>query len=145
MAVSEQSFQCVVISPTGILLDSEVTSVIFPGHDGQVGVLKNHMPMFCELGMGLLEVETLDEAHQSQSISKQMLLDGGFAVMCENHLKIVSYDAVFPEQTSADQFDNIRRHIQKDIDSESLDQFHRQRLTRKLALLDRITPAEMTE
>ena len=84
--------------------------------------------------MGLLEVEVVDEAHQSHPMTKQMLLDGGFAVVCENQLKIVSYDAVSPEQTSDEQLDTIRRHIKKDIDSESLDQTLRNRLQRKLAL-----------
>ena len=139
----EKTFQCTVISPVGMLLNGSCTFVVFPAHDGEVGIYPNHMPMFCELGMGLLDVRFIEPNH-TQPTTKYMLLDGGFAVVCENQLKIVSYDVVFPERTSAEQFDNIRRRIQKDIDSESLDQVHRRHLQHKLELLERIMPTSAT-
>ena len=36
MAV-QKAFNCVVIAPTGKLMDCQTTSVVFPAYDGQVG------------------------------------------------------------------------------------------------------------
>ena len=49
-------FRCVVLTPRAKLLDCKTRSITLPAHDGQIGVLQNHMPMLCKLGMGIMEV-----------------------------------------------------------------------------------------
>ena len=53
----DNTFQCVVVAPPGKIIDCKATSIVFPAHDGMVGVLYDHMPMFCELGLGMMEIE----------------------------------------------------------------------------------------
>jgi F0F1-type ATP synthase epsilon subunit len=98
MVVSaDKTFRCVVIAPAGRLLDCQAASVIFPAHDGQVGILYNHMPMFCRLGLGIMEVKS-DQADQSRPVFDgdkiRVLIDGGFALVSSNLLTIIASDAV---------------------------------------------------
>jgi len=48
-------------APPGKVIDCKATSIVFPAHDGMVGILCDHMPMFCELGLGMMEVEYTSE------------------------------------------------------------------------------------
>ena len=97
VAASEsKTFTCTLISPMGRLLDCAATSVIFPAHDGQVGILYGHIPMLCQLGLGLMDVTTsLSEADPAvQPKSASFFIDGGFALVALNTLTVVAYEAI---------------------------------------------------
>jgi len=131
---ADSSFQCIVIAPTGKLLDCQSPSVVFPAHDGQVGVMRNHMPFFCKLGLGIMEVKPLPAGAQVPR-STFMLVDGGFAVVCENLLKVVSYDVIAPAEVKPETLEHIRAGITKKLHAPTLASSERLHLTRKLSLL----------
>ncbi|HBG27014.1 MAG: hypothetical protein A2Y10_20135 [Planctomycetes bacterium GWF2_41_51] len=85
--------KCVIISPAGKLLDCSAVGVTFIAHDGSVGVLSNHMPMLCELGLGIMEVELVSTAPKTTP-KKFALIDGGFALIHSNMINIIANDAV---------------------------------------------------
>ncbi len=92
-----KTFRCELIGPTGKLLDCRTTSVVFPAHDGQVGVLLDHMPMLSQLGMGIMKVVPLpDESGQTpvQQTELQFGIDGGFALVAENSLTVIAYNVL---------------------------------------------------
>ena len=131
----DRTFQCVVIAPTGKLLDCRTASAVFPAHDGQVGVLRDHMPMFCKLGLGIMEVRPLASPSQSPEPTV-FLIDGGFAMVCANLLKVVSYDVVCPRDTKPEALDHLRTALNKRLQAASLDPAERLYVTRKLSLLN---------
>ena len=133
----DRTFQCIVIAPTGKLLDCRSPSVVFPAHDGQVGVLWNHMPFFCKLGLGIMEVKSLPAGAETPR-SAFMLVDGGFAVVCENLLKVVSYDVISPAEARPETLEHIRAGITKKLQAEAQDSPERLHLTRKLSLLSEV-------
>lgn len=133
----DRTFQCIVIAPTGKLLDCRSPSVVFPAHDGQVGVMHDHMPFFCKLGLGIMEVKPLPAGAQAPK-SAFMLVDGGFAVVCENLLKVVSYDVIAPAEIKPDAIEHIRAAITKKLQAPTLTPSERLRLTRKLSLLNEV-------
>ena len=137
MATATKTFQCVVVAPHGKLVDVPTHSVVFPAHDGQRGVLAAHSPMFCKLGLGIMEIETTDEATGLLE-TERVLIDGGFAVICENQLKVVSYDVIHPRKSDPDIVETLQRRLRKDLDRETLDPASRRNATQKLALLDRL-------
>jgi len=95
VAEGSRTFRCVVIAPAGRTLDCRATSVVFPAHDGQVGVLYNHMPMFCELGLGIMEVKSPRGEKISRDEEIRLLVDGGFALISSNLLTIIASDAIY--------------------------------------------------
>lgn len=104
----DRTFQCVLIAPSGKLLDCRTPSAVFPAHDGQVGVMADHMPMFCKLGLGIMEVKRPSTDAQAAG-SSFFLIDGGFAMVVENLLKVVSYQVVSPADLKPEALDHLRR------------------------------------
>jgi len=134
--VAEKTFNCVVIAPDGKLLDCRTSSVIFPAHDGQVGVWYNHEPMFCTLGLGIMQVKR--ESPEGEPGDAFLLVDGGFAVVCSNLLKVVSYDVVFPRQAKAQVVEQTIAGIKKKLSTGAFDEAQRGHQLRKVALLNRM-------
>lgn len=50
------SFHLSVITPNRKLLDRQVTQVVLPAYDGEVGILPNHEHMVGNLGTGILKL-----------------------------------------------------------------------------------------
>ncbi len=113
MENSSATFQCVVIAPSGKLLDCASDSVIIPAHDGQRGILRNHMPMFCALGLGIMEIKNVSSELNALQKPLFLMIDGGFALFASNLLKVVAYDAVSIDGLSGEQIEHIRQKEQK--------------------------------
>ncbi len=97
MSTEQKAFQCELIGPAGKLLNCRVTSVVFPAHDGQVGILCDHMPMLSQLGMGVMRVAPLPEGDGKASaapLEREFLVDGGFALVAENSVTVIAYEAM---------------------------------------------------
>jgi F-type H+-transporting ATPase subunit epsilon len=83
-----KTFQFRLITPQGKLLDTQVESVQFPGHDGLVGVLPNRAPLVMKLGVGPLRVDV-----SGASGTKSFFVEDGFAQMVANKLTILTTKA----------------------------------------------------
>jgi F-type H+-transporting ATPase subunit epsilon len=84
--MATNTFHTSVITPERAVLEADAISVVFPAHDGEVGILKNHAPLLYKLGVGVLRVKTA-EGEQS------FFVDGGFAQMVENRLTLLTEQA----------------------------------------------------
>ena len=84
--MATNTFHTSVITPERAVLEADAVSVVFPAHDGEVGILKNHAPLLYKLGVGVLRVKTA-EGEQS------FFVDGGFAQMVENRLTLLTEQA----------------------------------------------------
>ena len=72
-----------VISPESVMFEGEVTSVIAPAFDGEVGILENHAPMMALLGKGSLRLGEV-------SSEKKFTIEGGFLQVVDNNVRIVT-------------------------------------------------------
>ena len=68
-----KTLHCSIITPEQQVFDANATSVVLPAHDGLVGILHDHAPLLCEMGTGVLRIETEREGQ------KEFYVDGGFA------------------------------------------------------------------
>jgi F-type H+-transporting ATPase subunit epsilon len=84
---------CELITPDRSVLDTKATSVVFPAHDGEVGVLRNRAPLLFKMGIGVCRISTAGQ-------TKRYYVDGGFARMLNNCLTLLTEDA-----RSADEID----------------------------------------
>lgn len=73
-----------VITPERVVLDTEASSVKFPGMDGLVGVLPKHAHMVAAVDSGLLEWTS------GGSVAGDMFVSGGFAEVKGNTVRIVT-------------------------------------------------------
>jgi F0F1-type ATP synthase epsilon subunit len=133
----DRTFQCILIAPSGKLLDCRTGSAVFPAHDGQVGVMTDHMPMFCKLGLGIMEVKTsVSETQAPESLF--FLMDGGFAMVCANLLKVVSYEVVSGRDTKPEAIEHLRASLTKQLEATTMGQAEHLHLTQKLSLLNHL-------
>ena len=145
MVETSSKFQCSVIAPAGRLLDCEAASVVIPAHDGLRGVLCNHTPMFCALGLGIMEVRK--EMPELKEIVKPLylMIDGGFALFAANLLKIVAYDAVCLDGLSAEQIEHIRQKEQKQLARKGITKAEYDKGTARAKFLEKLIELNKTE
>lgn len=145
MSEAENIFRCVIVSPAGRLLDCPSVSVIFIAHDGSRGVLHNHMPMLCELGLGIMEIKLLDtqqeKSNNENNHRKLALIDGGFALISSNLVNIIASDAVCGWDTKKEKIEHLLEKAQKKLSklSPATPQYLHE--TRKNTLLKKIFKA----
>ena len=75
-----------VISPESVLFEGEVSSVVAPAFDGEVGILENHAPMMTLLGTGALRLG-------GGGGDKRFNIEGGFLQVIDNNVRIVTEKA----------------------------------------------------
>ena len=85
---------CSVITPERQVLSTGAESVVFPAHDGLVGILKNRAPLVCELGTGVLRVDGAEGG------TKEVFIDAGFAQVLNNEVTILTERAQMAEDIS---------------------------------------------
>jgi len=73
-----------IITPEDKLFEGEVTSVKFPGSDGEFGVLNNHAPIISTLTKGSIEVK------DSNNESKRFEINGGVIEMQNNKIIVLA-------------------------------------------------------
>jgi ATP synthase F1 epsilon subunit len=132
----DNTFQCVVVAPPGKIIDCKATSIVFPAHDGMVGVLYDHMPMFCELGLGMMEIEYMSEnAGKPQHNKSLVVIDKGFALIGQNLATIVSNDAVSSIDLKKEKIEHMIERIEKKISTAAYPPDQQEHETKKVALL----------
>jgi len=137
-------YYCRLLTPTGIVFEDRVGSVILPCHDGMAGILRNHCPMLCKLGEGILYIQQIDSRDNFACI-----IEGGFARISENNLTILAYDVVNFEQMDPSQRDELVMQARQQLTASEYISRQRQllfsntkaRLIVKLAKLHGLVPA----
>jgi len=61
-----------LVSPEKILFDQEVTMVVIPGSEGDIGVLPDHAPLLTLLRPGVVSV------YEGEQVFIKLFIDGGF-------------------------------------------------------------------
>lgn len=61
-----------LVSPEHVLFDQEVSMVVVPGIDGDIGVLPNHAPLLTLLRPGVVSV------YEGANVLVKLFVDGGF-------------------------------------------------------------------
>lgn len=61
-----------LVSPEHILFDQEVTMVVVPGMEGDIGVLPAHAPLITLLRPGIISV------YEGEQVLLKLFIDGGF-------------------------------------------------------------------
>ena len=73
-----------IITPDSKLFSGEVTSVILPGIDGELGVLNNHAPLITSLKNG--EISIIKESGEKESFKT----NGGIVEVLNNKVIVLA-------------------------------------------------------
>ena len=75
-----------VISPERVLFEGQASSVVAPGHDGQLGILPGHAPLMTVLGKGVLRLD-------GAGADSRFQVEGGFLQVVDNVVRVVTESA----------------------------------------------------
>jgi F-type H+-transporting ATPase subunit epsilon len=75
-----------VISPEKVLFEGQASSVVAPGHDGELGILPGHAPLMTVLGRGVLRLE-------GPGAPERFQVQGGFLQVVDNTVRVVTESA----------------------------------------------------
>lgn len=145
MATTEsKTFTCTLITPAGRLLDGAATSVILPAHDGQVGILYDHMPMLCQLGLGQMNVTVApaEGAQNAPAGPSSFFIDGGFALVAVNSVTVVAYEAVSLLENRSEKLKSMMDKATKNMADGALPARQRTHETERLRVLARLAGSD---
>tara|TARA_A100001015_G_scaffold301461_1_gene388314 strand:- start:2515 stop:2904 length:390 start_codon:yes stop_codon:yes gene_type:complete len=77
-----EKFTVEIITPNKILLKSEAHEVIIPSYEGEMGILKDHIPLITFLKPGLIIIKDKEE--------KKYFVDEGTVEFVNNNLLILT-------------------------------------------------------
>ena len=104
------SFNLEIISPQKIVFNDEVDMVIFPGVEGDLGILKNHMPLLTYLRLGLIHI------YKDKKKSQTFLVNGGIVEISSNKCTLLTEDIVDSKSFKfEDKEDKLKEEKQKII------------------------------
>jgi len=92
----DANLRCTINVPEGQVYDGEVDFVVIPAHDGEIGIMRNHAPLVCQLGVGVLRV-------RKGSTQESWFVDTGFAEVLGNHIVVLAQEALRPDQIDRDE------------------------------------------
>ena len=143
-SAQSKTFSCTLISPAGRLLDCAATSVVLPAHDGQVGILYDHMPMLCQLGLGQMNVTAASaEADQAvEPVPSSFFIDGGFALVAVNSVTVVAYEAVSLRESRSEKIQSMMDKATKNIADLALPAKQRTHEAERLRVLTRLAKSD---
>jgi len=76
-------FAVQIITPEEVFLEAEATSIVAPGFEGYLGVLKNHAPLVTPLVPGTLFLRI------AGGIERRFVVEGGFLEVSHNKALIL--------------------------------------------------------
>jgi len=127
--MAEKTFRCTVITPNEQVLDKEVTAAVLPAWDGQIGLLKHRAPLLVKLGFGTLRLD-------SDGLSEQLFVGGGFAQMKGDQLTVLTDEAMPASQINAVDAQAALNEAEAFVPQDALQTSRRQRdLDRAKAML----------
>jgi F-type H+-transporting ATPase subunit epsilon len=89
------AFPFELVSPERLLFTGEVESVVVPGSEGELTVLKDHAPLMTTLKPGVVTV------NEAGGRSRRLFVRGGFADVAPTGLTILAESSVPVEQLDA--------------------------------------------
>ncbi len=78
----DEKFTVEIISPDRSIYKEEVSEVIIPSYEGELGILKDHIPLITFLRPGLIKIVSDNE--------KKFFVEDGTVEFVENNLLILS-------------------------------------------------------
>ena len=84
------TFTFELVSPERLLSSGKVAMVVVPGAEGDFGVLPGHAPMMSTIRPGTIDIYEAD----SNSLTRRIFVDGGFAEVSERGLTILAESAM---------------------------------------------------
>ena len=126
-----ENFTVEIISPDKSILKSEATEVTIPSYEGQMGILKDHIPLITFLRPGLITIK-------ENSGEKFFFIEDGTVEFSNNNLLILTSTAKSLDSLDKNFIDKIINDSQEKISKGEISDKERYLLSYKIDTLREI-------
>ena len=126
-----ENFAVEIISPDKSILKSEATEVTIPSYEGQMGILKDHIPLITFLRPGLIVIK-------ENSVEKRFFIEDGTVEFSNNNLLILTSTAKNLDNLDKNSLDIIIKNSEEKISKDGLSDKERYLLSYKIDILKEI-------
>ena len=102
-----ENFTVEIISPDKSILKSEATEVTIPSYEGQMGILKDHIPLITFLRPGLIIIK------KNNNGEKNFFVEDGTVEFLDNNLLILTSTAKSLDSLDKNSIDVIIKNSQE--------------------------------
>ena len=127
-----ENFTVEIISPDKSILKSEATEVNIPSYEGQMGILKDHIPLITFLRPGLIIIK------KNNNGEKNFFVEDGTVEFLDNNLLILTSTAKSLDSLDKNSIDVIIKNSQEKIDKGEISDKEKYLLSYKIDTLREI-------
>jgi F-type H+-transporting ATPase subunit epsilon len=124
-----EEFKVEIVNPEKSFLSKEdVTEVVVPAFEGEMGILKDHIPIISFLKPGIIKV-------LRQSEEESYFIEDGILEFKENNLSILTSSIIKVSDLSKEKIDKIISDSEKESSMEDLDDQKKFLIDQKIDIL----------
>ena len=127
-----ENFAVEIISPDKSILKTEATEVIIPSYEGQMGILKDHIPLITFLRPGLITIK-------ENSNEKIFFIEDGTVEFSNNSLLILTSTAKSLDSLDKNTIDTIIKDSEAKMNKDEIKDKERYLLSYKINTLKEIS------
>ena len=127
-----ENFSVEIISPDKSILKSEASEVTIPSYEGQMGILKDHIPLITFLRPGLIVIK-------ENSVEQRFFVEDGTVEFSNNNLLILTSTAKNLDNLDKNSLDEIIKNSEEKISKDGLSDKERYLLSYKIDILKEIS------
>ena len=126
-----ENFTIEIISPDKTILESETTEVTIPSYEGQMGILKDHIPLITFLRPGLIIVKNNND-------ERIFFTEDGTVEFANNNLLILSSTTKYLDSLEKELIDTMIKKSQDKFNSDEIKDKEKYLLSYKIETLKQI-------
>ena len=124
-------FTVEIISPDKLILNSEANEVTIPSYEGQMGILKNHIPLITFLRPGVILIQNQNE--------KKYFVEEGTVEFSSNNLLILTSTAKDLKELNQNSIEDILIETEKKLSDNNSSDKEKYLLSYKINTLKEIS------
>ena len=125
-----EKFTVEIISPDKSIIKSDTTEVTIPSFEGEMGILKDHIPLITFLRPGIIEIK--------DQIERKYFVEDGTVEFSNNNLLILTSTAKEVSNIDKDSLSTIIGKVEKKLTEDEITDKERYLLSYKLDTLKNI-------
>ena len=125
-----EKFTIEIISPDSSIIKTETTEVVIPSFEGEMGILKDHIPLITFLRPGLINIKT--------NTDQKFFVEEGTVEFSNNNLLILTSTAKEVTKMNKKFIDTLISESEKKLDKHEITDKERYLLSYKLETLRNI-------
>ena len=128
----EDNFKLEIISPEKIIFSDNATMVTLPSYEGDMSILKHHIPIITFLRPGIIKLQKNDRNFE------EFFVQDGTVEYFKDGLVVLSASAINVKNVSKEFLDNLNKDTQDKLTDKDITDHDRYVLNHKLDVLKEI-------